>query len=157
MEAPWWIGLPGVAVAVFGAYQAYQSQRAVFTFADAQTIAAELQVYAAQSPDRFASLNDKVADALVISKGITGTIDRSKLSFAPANFHGTVGDSYKITATGLNKTDCQNFEPKGLFESVTVNGQTYDRSSMTIEQIHDLCHTTFWPWAKGNTVVLVGS
>ncbi|PAJ83569.1 hypothetical protein [Burkholderia ubonensis] len=157
METPWWIGLPSVAVAIFGAYQTYESQKSIFTIVDAQTIAAELQLYKAQSSDGFASLNDKVADTFEISKTITGTIDRSKLTFAPANVHGTLGDGYTITASGLNKGDCLNFEPKGLFDSVTVNGQKLDRSSMTLEQMRDLCHSTLWPWVHSNVVVLAGS
>jgi hypothetical protein len=111
MEMPWWVGFPGIAVTIFGAYQAYESQRSLFTFSDAQMIAAQMQIYGMQSPSKFAGLDDKTADSFGLSKAYSGSLERSKLTFAPAEKNGVAGGSYTITVRGLNKGDCQNLEP----------------------------------------------
>ncbi|MFB9127100.1 hypothetical protein E2553_40045 [Paraburkholderia dipogonis] len=157
MDSPWWFGLIPALVAAYSGYLGYESQRSVFTLADAQTVAAQLKVYGIQSGDRFASLSDATADSFGIAKPLTGTLDRSKLSFAAVDKNGVHGMGYSITAKGLGKKDCLNLEPKFLFDSVTVNGTRIDGTSMTVPQIQDLCHSTFWPWADGNVVVLEGS
>jgi hypothetical protein len=43
---------------------------------------------------------------------------------------------------------------KGMFDSVTVNGTTIDRS-MPVSDITGLRHSTFWPRTKPNTVILI--
>jgi len=157
MDSPWWFGLIPALVAAYGCYLGYESQRSIFTVADAQTMAAQLKVYGAESGDRFASLSDATADSFGITKPLTGTLDRSKLSFAAADKNGVHGMRYSITAKDLGKQDCLNLEPKFLFDSVTVNATRIDSSSMTVPQIQALCHSTFWPWTAKNTVVLTGS
>jgi len=92
-----------------------------------------------------------------ILRGYAGALDRSKLTFAPADLNGNPGFAYTITARGLNKGDCLDLEPNTLFDSVAVNGQTLDRNSMSLDQMQELCHSTFWPWADGNIVTLKGS
>jgi hypothetical protein len=156
-EQPWWLGLLPVVFVAFGGYRLYEQQRFLFTFQDAQLMAAELQVYGAQSSDRFARLDDKTADSIGILSGFTGALDRPKLTFAPADLNGSQGAAYTITAHGLNKGDCLNLEPNVLFDSVTVNGQKIERQSMSAAQIEGLCHSTFWPWTNGNVVTLTGS
>jgi hypothetical protein len=154
---PWWVGALPTVIVLFAGYQAYDSQRSLFRFQDAQMMAAQLEVYGAQSSDRFASLNDKVADLAGISKSFTGSLDRSKMSFAPDDVNGAHGAGYMVTVRGIGKADCESLEPNILFESVTVNGQTIRRGSMSVDQIRDLCHSTFWPWASENVVILRGS
>jgi len=156
-EQPWWLGLLPICFTVICGYQLLKEQRSLFTFEDAQTMAAELKVYGQLSPDRYASLDDRTADSFGILRGYAGALDRSKLTFAPADLNGNPGFAYTITARGLNKGDCLDLEPNTLFDSVAVNGQTLDRNSMSLDQMQELCHSTFWPWADGNIVTLKGS
>lgn len=157
IEKPWWLSAAVLLFLCFGGYQTYLQQKALFTFEDAQTMAAKLEIFGAESPKRFADLNDKVAADFGIISGYGGGLDRSNIHFAPAQVNGVAGAAYMITVQGLNKRDCLDLEPNVLFASVQVNERLIDRSNMALDEIQALCHSTFWPWAAKNTVILTGA
>jgi hypothetical protein len=153
---PWWIGLVFGLLALIGGYFGWQSERSLFTMADAQMMGAQLASFGQMSAGRYAGLNDKLADQLGITRAYTGRLSRDHYSFSPAPVSGLSDSGYAITVRGLTDVDCASLEMKGLFDSVTVNGTTIDRS-MSVTEIASLCRSTFWPWTKPNTVVLIGS